>query len=45
MGTVNYSTSEYITLGVKPYCAYDLERDADFMDDARERVEMYGGTL
>ena len=45
MGTVNYSTSEYITLGVKPYCAYDLERDADFMDEARERVEMYGGTL
>lgn len=45
MGTVNYATSDFITLGLKPYSAYDLERDADFMEEVREHVEEYGGTL
>lgn len=31
MGTVNYFTSDYITMGVKPYEASDLLNDSDFM--------------
>lgn len=45
MGAVNYFTSDYITLGVKPYNAYDLEKDAAFMDEIREQVKEYGGTV
>lgn len=45
MGTVNYATSDFITLGVEPYSAYDLERDEEFMAESREHVEEYGGTL
>ena len=36
MGTINYKTSDYITLGVNPYDVYDLMHDPDFMEFARE---------
>lgn len=36
MGTINYGTSNYVTLGVKPLDPYDLERDADFIEELRE---------
>lgn len=36
MGTVNYKTSDYITLGIEPLSVYDLERDPDFMDEITE---------
>lgn len=45
MGAVNYFTSDYITLGVRPYDLYDLENDADFMAEIRAEVEEYGGTV
>lgn len=45
MGTINYKTSDYITLGLVPLSAYDLEQDADFMEWIRENVETYGGTI
>lgn len=36
MGTINYYTSDYITLGVKPYDYFDFENDQDFLDYAEE---------
>lgn len=45
MGTINYKTSDYITLGLVPLSAYDLEQDAYFMEEIREQVENYGGTV
>ena len=36
MGSINYFTSDYITLGVKPYDTNDYIKDNDFMDFIRE---------
>lgn len=44
MGTINYRTSDYITIGLEPINAYDLEQDADFMDEIRAQIAEYGGT-
>lgn len=32
MGAINYFTSDYITMGFKPYDTYDFENDPDFME-------------
>lgn len=45
MGTINYITSDYITMGLEPVSAWDLERDTDFMQEIRAEVEQYGGTV
>ena len=45
MGTINYKTSEYVTLGVEPYSTIDLEKDAEFMRELQERANEYGSTL
>lgn len=45
MGAVNYFTSNYITLGVRPYSVFDLENDIDFMEEIRAEVDEYGGTV
>lgn len=45
MGTINYHTSEYITLGIRPYEKMDFENDESFMDEIRHEVEEYGGTV
>ena len=44
MGAVNYKTSDYITLGVKPYDEEEIRRDSDFMEEIKEQVKEYGGT-
>ena len=36
MGTINFKTSEYITMGVKPYDVESILNDKDFMDYVRE---------
>ena len=36
MGAVNYSTSDYITMGLKPYDVDDITHDSDFMDFIRD---------
>lgn len=41
MGTINYKTSEYITLGIEPVSAYDLEQDAGFMEEITECAEAW----
>ena len=45
MGAVNYFTSDYITMGIKPYSAYDLENDQEFMQEVQEQIKEYGGTV
>ena len=45
MGAVNYFTSDYITMGIEPYSAYDLENDPGFMDALQDEVNEYGGTI
>ncbi len=43
MGTINYGTSEYITIGYKPLDRFDLEKDPEFMDymlDEAREVDM-----
>lgn len=39
MGTINYRTSEYITIGIKPLYPVDFADDADFMEWAHEQAE------
>ena len=36
MGAINYYTSDYITLGIKPYEPEDLLNDSDFMQFIKE---------
>lgn len=36
MGAVNYFTSNYITMGLKPYDVDDFTKDPDFLDFIRE---------
>lgn len=45
MGAVNYFTSDYITMAVKPYDTYDFENDHDFMEMMQEYIKEYGGTV
>lgn len=45
MGAINYYTSDYITLGVKPYDVQDFERDKEFTGAANDEIAEYGGTL
>lgn len=45
MGAVNYFTSDYITMGLRPYDLWELENDLDFMEEMRQECEEYGGTI
>lgn len=45
MGTINYYTSDYITLGAKPYDYSDFENDTEFMEEAQNHINEYGGTI
>lgn len=45
MGAINYFTSDYITMGLRPYDRSDFENDLDFMEEAREQMQEYGRTL
>ena len=45
MGAVNYYTSDYITMGIRPYDLEDFTGDNDFMEEIRAEVEEYGGTV
>lgn len=45
MGAVNYRTSDYITMGLKPYDVDDFTQDKDFMQEIEAEVKEYGGTV
>ena len=42
MGTINYGSSNYITLGAPLQRMYDFENDAGFMEEARAECERRG---
>lgn len=45
MGTVNYFTSDYITMGLRLYNSWELENDLEFMEEIKNEVDEYGGTI
>lgn len=45
MGTINYGTSDYITLGARCYDLYDFTSDPGFMEDAEGMCEYTHRTL
>ena len=45
MGAVNYFTSDYITMGLRPYDSWEFEKDSEFMEEVRQECEEYGGTI
>ena len=45
MGTINYKTSKYITMGLQPIDYYDLEHDELFIEELKHEIEEYGGTM
>lgn len=45
MGAINYFTSDYITMGLRPYDSCELEKDSDFMEEISRECEEYGGTI
>lgn len=45
MGAVNYFTSDYITMGLRPYDSLELENDLEFMEEMQTQVNEYGGTI
>ena len=45
MGAVNYFTSDYITMGLRPYDSWELEKDSEFMAEMQTQVNEYGGTI
>lgn len=45
MGAVNYFTSDYITMGVRPYDRTNFENDLEFMEELQEQIKQYGGTI
>ncbi len=45
MGTINYKTSDYITLGIEPLCSYDIEHDEDFLSEVIECYGNYDGAI
>lgn len=38
MGAVNYFTSDYITMGLRPYDLLELEKDTEFMEEMRDEL-------
>lgn len=42
MGTINYKTSDYITMGINPYGIDDFKSDDAFMKELKNEMEEYG---
>lgn len=45
MGTINYGTSDYITMAIKPYNVEDFKQDPDFIQFAQDQIDECGGSL
>ena len=45
MGAINYYTSNYITLGLRPYDKNDYTNDPEFMAALQAEIDEYGGTV
>ena len=42
MGTINYGTSNYITMGVQPEYPWEYNENSAIMDEMRELAEEWG---
>ena len=45
MGTINYRTSDYITMGIKPVDGWDLLHDPEMKEELENEVAEYGGSI
>ena len=45
MGTINYMTSRYITMGLNPYNISDFENDEYLISEIQEEIKADGGTV
>ena len=45
MGTINYMTSDYITMGIKPESYYDYTQDPVTMEEMKELAEEWNCTI
>ena len=45
MGAINYCTSDYITMGLRPYDKSDYVNDPEFMAALQAEIDEYGGTI
>ena len=45
MGAINFFTSDYITLAIKPYETDDFMNDLEFMEEAQARIEKDNSSL
>lgn len=45
MGAINFFTSDYITLAIKPYETDDFMNDSEFMEEAQARIEKDNSSL
>lgn len=42
MGTINYGTSDYITMGLKPYDGWSMKKDEEYLTEILERFAEAG---
>ena len=45
MGTINYKTSDYITLGINPDHVWSFKEDPEIMQELADNIKPYGGSL
>lgn len=45
MGTINYGTSKYITMGFETLTAWDIEQDKRLFAELEKEAETYGGDI
>ena len=45
MGTINYMTSNYITMGLNPYDISDFKNDEYLTSEIQKEIKEYGGTV
>ena len=45
MGTINYGTSDYITLGAKPESRFEWEQDKALMEELKDLAKEHGNTI
>ena len=45
MGAINYGSSDYITMGLRPYDTSDFENDCEVMQELQNECNKYGGTF
>lgn len=45
MGSINYRSSDYITMALNCLSSWDIEHDTDLIEELQSEIDEYGGTL